>query len=53
LLTLLGAQYVLYSAAIEKLGTDFHHKNFLLPAQTGKVLGCFALTGEFYIISFF
>ena len=44
LLTLIGAQYVLFAQAIEKLGTEYHHEKYLLGAQSARIPGCFALT---------
>jgi len=42
--TLIGAHLVLFTGSILRLGTEFHHDNFLKKAETAELRGCFALT---------
>jgi len=44
LLTIIGAQYVLFAQSIEKLGSEEHLTKYLPDAQAGRISGCFALT---------
>lgn len=44
LLVKLGVQYGLFAGAVGGLGTHQHHVDYLQPALTGELLGCFAMT---------
>jgi acyl-CoA oxidase len=40
----LGVQFGLFGGAILQLGTERHHREYLEPLVTGRLLGCFAMT---------
>lgn len=44
LLTKVGVQFGLFGGAIERLGTKWHHDQYLAAAGRAELLGCFAMT---------
>ena len=40
----LGVQFGLFAGSIQRLGTEYHHKKYLLDAASTTLMGCFAMT---------
>jgi acyl-CoA oxidase len=40
----LGVQFGLFAGSIQRLGTEYHHRKYLLDAAAGNLMGCFAMT---------
>jgi acyl-CoA oxidase len=44
LLIKIGVQFGLFAGSIQRLGTEYHHRKYLIDAASAKLLGCFAMT---------
>ena len=44
LLIKIGVQFGLFAGSVQRLGTEYHHRKYLLDAASAKLLGCFAMT---------